>query len=335
MNRLFIDTAGISGEDLTTEILRIILTEEEFAPFQKLFYNRFLSKKEFKSTHEFIFEVQSQNSFEEGRPDLLIYNDNEVYCLENKFYAEFSSEDQLFRYRNLLRDNKKFIDCEIKKVFLLTVKKRQSYYESLVEELLKRLPDGEKKFSDLFYFIFWEDILELWKSDEYLVNALNDYIYHFYIKEINFSSEDIVLIKDKNIPNLLEKLYQLTNQVRNEIAQRKFQPTSISSSYQWWGFYIDLDNVKAWFGFGLNLWKMEKNFISPFGIQIQKNSIPSTFDLDKMRNDLESLNFEYDSNLYWLKRYPVTETELSAESLTNMLVSDLKQLKTLFSESKE
>ncbi|WKZ70878.1 MAG: PD-(D/E)XK nuclease family protein [Melioribacteraceae bacterium] len=330
MSRLFLDTAGITGEDLTTELLKIILTDKKYSPFQKLFYNRFLQKTEFKSTEDFLFEVESQNVFEEGRPDLLIYNDEEVYCLENKFYADFSSKDQLIRYHTLLQNNDSFKKCSIKKVYLLTIEKRKKYYEYLIDSLLDSGSREDKKFSDLFEFIFWEDILELWKSDDCIINALQEYIYDLYIKEINFSSEEIMLLKDQNVPELLDKFYKLISQVRDEITKRGFVATSIRSSYKWWGFYIDLNKVKVWFGFGTDLWKMSDDFISPIGIQIQKSSVSNSMAADKIRNELEPLNFNIHSQLYWIKRYPLKEDELNAGHLADMLEVDLRTIYGIF-----
>ena len=72
MRDLFIITEGLRLENLTTEILKIILEKDEYVSYQRLFYNYLLGRAVNKSTRELAFEIKSQEIFLEGRPDILI-----------------------------------------------------------------------------------------------------------------------------------------------------------------------------------------------------------------------------------------------------------------------
>jgi hypothetical protein len=90
---------GLSSENLTTEVLGFLLDSSTYAPYQRLFYSLIFPGSELQDTEERQFDVTTQMSFEEyGRPDIVIENERQVIFIENKFYASFSLDNQMYRY---------------------------------------------------------------------------------------------------------------------------------------------------------------------------------------------------------------------------------------------
>jgi hypothetical protein len=209
-------TEGLSSEDLTTEILRYILVSPEFAPYQRLFYSRLFSSVEptqLKSTDDYGFSVSTQVSYDKyGRPDLIIENENRLVVIENKFYAEFTNDDQIRRYFQFLCSTTNF---EEKFLILLTIKDRSDYYYNrILQQFSKDLPEPSLQAFDtftaqnniIFRILSWDDLLEDFDSPEFLITNLKNYIYGKFIKSSTLDDDELKLVQGSEVPKLFEDL---------------------------------------------------------------------------------------------------------------------------------
>lgn len=280
MKDLLLDIAGLNSEDLTTEILRIILIKEEYAVYQKLFFNSLFKNNENKSTIELRFEIKSQEVFEEGRPDLIILGEKEVIVIENKFYAGFSKGDQITRYRKIMD---KYFPGFKKRLYIITLAERVKDYS-----------DQLRAMNENADFLIWEDVLKLFKSDNFLIQALTGYIEEVFLKKIDIRKEDEMFYKTKAAAEAMDKLKTIVDQARNELSRRQLPTGRMSQSINFYGFYVGYEKVTVWFGYGLPWWS-NKNLVddrvTPLFIQIRDVFSPNPPFDDTIKDKLENAGF--------------------------------------------
>jgi hypothetical protein len=83
------------------------------------------------------------------------------------------------------------------------------------------------------------------------------------------------MLKDKDLPHALNNLYRTIDQVKNELSQRGFEKVKASQSFQYYGFYIDLEKVVMYFGYYFPLWvnPPDKSNITPIYLELQSSKI--------------------------------------------------------------
>ncbi len=139
-----------------------------YSPYQSLFYSLLYPGSKLKDTDGRQYEVQTQLSFETtGRPDMVIKGENQVIYIENKFYASFSMNDQMYRYYDHLKNN---YSGKEKLLVLLTIKDRIEPYLREIKSQFAKVLVGSKC-QDVFTYckdngvqlilISWDDIFQL------------------------------------------------------------------------------------------------------------------------------------------------------------------------------
>ncbi len=321
MSSFLLKIDGLSSENLTSEVLSYILTNENYSVYQRLFYNYLLENNKNLDTTELGFDITTQETFPKfGIPDILIKNSNEVYIIENKFYAPYSGENQLSRYCKILKTY--FSTYTTRKIFILTIKNRLKYYKSLIKS------DINKNIEDLknieIKYILWEELLHLFKSNDFIINNLDKYIKEKYLTNIIFKKQEMEILKNKNTPETLQKLFDFVVRVREILNTRDYKTGRIGQSYQFYGFFIELNDINVWFGYFLTAWLSLNNEIStPFYAQIRNEWIKTTNNMDsRFEENLRKVGFKKDSELEWLKPFDVemiNDVELFTEELINSL----------------
>jgi hypothetical protein len=316
MKELLINIAGLYSEDLTTEVLRIILKDIGYSVYQRLFYNYMFDNSINKNTSEYGFTIETQRSFLEGIPDIIIYDDNVVYIIENKFYAEFSQGNQILRYQNLLEEH--FKKQKVKKIYLLVLKNRKPYYESeLTKQQLKKEPQ--------ISFIIWEEVLSIFSSNNFLIESLSEYIKYKYLIELEITKEELMIYKNKNFANAINDLKILIEQTKDELGSMGFKTGRMSQSINYYGFMIENNNVCTWVGYGLQWWLASEEIITPLFMQIRDLFKPNPEFDDKFKKKLIELKFKDIGQEGWIKPY---NTVLFHEKfkLVNEIKIDLDEL---------
>ena len=303
MNNFLLNINGLSSEDLTTEVLKYVLVNQDYKPYQRLFYNYLLGNSEGKCTEDYAFEVQTQATIELlGRPDMIIQDSSDhVYILENKFYAEFSQGDQIKRYVEILK--KEYPSYKKRFVFLLGLKSRLDYYKHQVQNMIDT--------TDLFRndivieYRSWEKVLEIFESDNFVISALKQYIETKFLRTIEFSEEETTMLQNKEIPKNLEKLFNLISDVRDKLSQ-SYGTERMSQSLNYYGFYAGIKVRKLWFGYFFRLWskEFEPGIVTPIYVQIQKGwlgDIGQNFSIDKQ---LKDQGYYFEEGLQYVKPVP-------------------------------
>ena len=167
MKDLFINLAGLHSENLTTEILKIILTEPGYEIYSQTFFSYLLEGTNFNFEGNNKYSIDSQLRTEKGIPDLVIVGDESMFIVENKFFANFSGDDQVIRYLDILKDNP---SKKNKKLFILTIKRQHRLYDELIDLQLQKCNRLAEKLN--IDFKFWDDILLLFQSNNFLIEAL-------------------------------------------------------------------------------------------------------------------------------------------------------------------
>ena len=316
----FLDNiARLSFENLTTEVLRIILDSLGFEIYQKAFYNYIFENSDNKSTKEYFFEIISQKRFGSDQPDILITSKEKVFIIENKFFAKFSGDNQISRYKKLLV--KDYSDIADKTIFLLTLEKQKKYYKDL---LSKELGENFEENKDVrIKFIFWDEIIELFKSNNFLIEALEGYLKKYYLTEVKFSKEEYVMLNSKNIPETLYKIFNTVDHIRAEIENHGFETISYRSSQDYHGFYLIKGGLKSWFGSAIDWWKGLNENPTPFFLQVRDDWNTSVNFDNSLKDILNQLNFIYREDAKWIKPYSPSLIENDLTKLVENISDDI------------
>ncbi|MCU7493516.1 MAG: PD-(D/E)XK nuclease family protein [Ignavibacteria bacterium] len=334
MKDFFVSIEGLSSENLTTEILAQILISREFAAYQRLFFSHIFQENCLKSTEEYGYEVTTQMDFKElGRPDLVIYNTNSVFLIENKFYAPYSNENQISRYIEIL--NTHFSNYSRKEIFLLTIKRRLNHYEEKISKdlILSNTKVGTVKLN----YLLWDDILKIFASTNFVVNNLAYFIQTRFLTSIELDPKEIEMLNNNNYPQALNKIFNLIPLIK-DIILKSYTVQRTSQSYNYYGFYIEQGLVKSWFGYFFPLWltPIDVNVCTPLHLQIREEWITNGVDLTKFNNELSTIGFVKHNDFHWVKPYDLkllsskdSSSELNYEKLAQVLMNDLEKVQNV------
>ncbi|MCG9874333.1 MAG: PD-(D/E)XK nuclease family protein [Leptospiraceae bacterium] len=246
----------LSNDNLIAESLAYILNHPEFSIYQKIFYSHLLSIADHKDTEEWEFEISTQDFNQNfGIPDLVIQNDNLIIIIENKFWAEFSQNDQYWRYTQILLAKK---DFEKKFLVLLCLKCKLDYFKIKIYNQFQSKGIAMTNESELIsylnmngitpIFIIWEDIIDLFKSNNLLTQSMEFFINSRYINLIKMQKDDLVMLNSKIIPNFLFSLWGTVDQVKGILLEEKFNVGRTGQSRSFYGYTIYFDWGSLWFG---------------------------------------------------------------------------------------
>lgn len=322
MQDLLINIDGLSSENLTTEILRYVLVNDDFLIYQRVFYNYLIGIN--KTTLENNFDVLTQMRYTTyGIPDMIISNDSEAYIIENKFYAPYSGDNQISRYIDIL--NKHYHSIPMKKVFLFTIKNRKDYYESLIKNDLTK--NGLVAYIPLVEFKFWEDLLELFKSNNFLIDNLSYYINKSFIQSIKFKDMNITSLSSQITPESLKMLWQLIDSVKSKLKTTGVSVERTSQSINFYGYNCKNPKFDIWFGYFFPLWnyEYEKNKITPIYLQLKKTWIDKPVTNPDFESKMIKHGFIFNQEYEWVKPYDINLLKDEA-ALVKILVDDINYI---------
>lgn len=324
MNDFLLQIDGLSSENLTSEVLKFILTNDNYSIYQRLFYNYLLDNSANLDSFELKFEITTQEKFPQfGIPDILIRNENQVYIIENKFYAPYSGENQISRYYKILTNY--YSDYDEKIIFLLTIKSRAGYYQKLINDDIKK--NIQNKSNIKIKYKFWEDILRLFKSNDVIIQNLTNYIKEKYLTNIIFSREEMNILKDKKVAEALQKIFDYVVRVKEILSSRDYKTRRLGQSYQFYGFFIEIEKVDVWFGYFLSAWTLpHNNTYTPLYAQIELDWIKIDNPDMNFDNKLKQLGFFKHPDFGWLKPFDIDNNlDLLISELTYCLDEIKKQ----------
>ncbi len=306
-NKMNILESILRLEDNVTEILKNLC-------FYKLFRENFIEFLEIKE--EIIFDnIDTQiplniKNINYGIADIYIETEESIYIVEVKtnIYTNLSKHQKMGDYQKYL-DN--FNKLKNKKVIYLVPKQ---YKDNIESKNIKYWED----------FITMIKLLELDKLNPYIKDFIDFFNKHLMIENIyKFNNNEINLIKGEkvnytnvSIPELMEKLFNIVEEVKDKVNYINTK-TNTEQNPNWYGYYLrhsfkGIDGI--WFGIDFELWKNTKN---PFSIQIiAKNEILNTLNLDEFIKEDEYMYYipKFDNNKFDVKNF-VAQIEKVLEDL--------------------
>jgi len=321
---LFNNVSGRSGEDIATEVISYMLdSRQEYIPFQKLFFNRILQKP--LSSSQLQVETVTQATFESGRPDLIILTKDTLIVVETKLGAYLSGDDQLIRYCNVFKDKQlraffPFIEFEnISKNVLIFLAPRSTAKLSIAacNRLSKR--DNGMDFIRWctqqqidFIPLPWEEVLSDLDTKDSLQNELFLFVESYIYQELN--EEEIMILKDENVPSALNKLFNTIYDIRNHLASKEIKIGRLGQSYNYYGFHIESETLSSWFGYFLPIWEKYK---TPIFLQVREEWIKE--EKGEVLKKLKKLGFNQEPGHEFILPFSVDTIATWKEDLTKII----------------
>jgi len=329
---------GLSSEDLTTEMLGFILSSPTYTPYQRLFYSLVLSDGMLKDTQERQYEITTQMSFQEfGRPDMLIENDNQVILIENKFYAPFSLDNQIYRYYSFLKDN---YTSKEKYLILLTIKDRIELYLKDIRKQFEAHLTSDKS-DELINFcsengvsfqtLSWEDIFRLFGAEDVIIANLKNYIQSKYITSTILKEREIAMINSKEVPMLMDKLWAGIDKIRDMLSGENYKVLRTTQSRIFYGFAVERFWGKVYVEYYHYSWL---NYDTPYMMQIRSDWVDHNYRSQDLETHLKSIDFIYDKNMEYVLPIVIKEADI-AGSAVEAVKDKLKELDNLFEQLKD
>lgn len=262
---------GRRSEDLATQVLLILLQSPEFREVQKLFFQAILRDGLLLSTEDRRFRVTTQQADKKlGRPDLTIDGEDVLILIENKFSALFSP-NQLYRYSQILDEAGKH-----RSVLVLVCPKhhRKSYELDIIEQFrtgdetsntIEELQAQLQKKRIHLVVLTWEELLRILDSSHFLVGELAAFVRDRFLTHVQFVNTEVQRIMSTEIPELLNRVLNLVDRVKGEIAGGHIETRRSSQSIKYYGFGLGLSNTSFYFGYMFDWWI---KFKTPLFVQV-------------------------------------------------------------------
>ena len=324
---------GLSSENLTTELLGFILDSPLYSPYQCLFYSLLFPNNKLKDTDSRQYAVQTQLSFESaGRPDIVLEGENQVIYIENKFYASFSKDDQMYRYYDHLKNN--YYGKE-KLLVLLTIKDRIEPYLREIKSQFTKVLDGSK-LQDVFthckdngvqlIVISWDEIFQLFGTKDLLIANLTHYIKSKYIASTILNEGELQMLNTRDVPILLDKLWAGVDKIKDILSSENYSVRNTTQSRHFYGFVVERPWGTVWIGYYFQSWL---NYDTPYVMQIRSEWINENYKTSEFDTQMRNTGFILDKNLEFLYPLIVKETDLVG-NVIETIKAKLDQLDLLF-----
>ncbi len=243
-----------------------VVFEEYFCNLLRIdcFRNMFIKLISYKNTILNDLEIKYENF----NTEITLNKDNEKYGRADLF-LEVDNNEFIFEIKHKVRTS-------------LTEKQPNKYLEYLNNQnqhLFFLIPKRYKHKKDIFdkwenfteienQIFYWKDLVEEIRSKNLQEQNIEIKIFYefcefwFDMKTIKFTGEEMELLKNKNIPSLMENLEDITRNISNRVGLNdKFETIGYCHT-------IAIKDYRVYFGIDYNIWK-EKNL--PLSILIQNH----------------------------------------------------------------
>jgi len=323
---LFKRLSGRSGEDISTEVLAHLLSSEDrYVPFRKLLFNRIFSVP--PSSVQVHVETQTQAPFKFGRPDMIILAGEAIIVLENKLGAYLSGDNQLVSYCKVFDES-----SSLKNYFPLLdikmVKKRALVFlapRKIIDLSVSASDEACKKHQGKGFFDFliqrniifsplpWEEVLGYLD----LMDSLQYELYLFVRDYINqeLTQEERMILQNPQVPSAILKLFKFIDELRNNLSARGWSVGRMSQSAYYFGFQIETEKTKLFFGYFLLLWE---DFKTPIFLQVREEYIKED-NKDIFIKLLKDNSFIHNKEYEFIRPFKVDSIESWKDELIDIL----------------
>jgi hypothetical protein len=330
---IFEFTDGQSSENLTTEILHYILVSDAYAPYQRLFYSRLFPSEGNRSTDDYGFSISTQVDYgPHGRPDLVIENEKRIIVIENKFYAGFSFNDQMLRYFQYLDSVNGFDE---KYLVLLTIRDRASFYhQQMVQQFSGKESFGElmdyfREHRVFFKSLIWDDILNDFDSNDFIISNLKDYIQTKYLTSSILVNYEMEWVNDSSVPELLEMLWDGINKIKVELLEGNYDVQKTSQSRLSYGFSIE----EYWGKIAIQIYHIGwYRYKAPYLLHIRRDWFKDDFYNIDTERKLGSIGFFKDSNFEYVFPIKIKEVDNTVGYCIPIIHEKIDELREIFED---
>jgi hypothetical protein len=319
-----------SAENISTEIVAYFLSPEEgIVPFQRLFFSHILGSP--SSSKELDIQIRTQVDLgKTGIPDFVLLGGDgkALVILENKLGSYLSGETQLLRYAEAFkkeREIKLYFNYSLKRssavskrVLVLLAPKKALEISMLTtdEAFKKRYHTGFRKYLDEneieFRTIEWEKVIGWLDKRDSFQNELFRFVEDFLSLELTEGEE--MALQDPEIPIGLQKLFRNISAIANEVAAKKWIIGRMTQSYLWYGFNIETDLTRLYFGYSIPLWL-------EFGTPVILRATDTEFKLDRnlVSNRLIENGFVYGKGNQLIRAFKIESMDCWKRDLLDIL----------------
>lgn len=320
---LFEAVEGRRSENLATQVLLVILESPAFRGLQRLLYELLLGDGALLCTEARQFRVTTQESdVQLGRPDLKIEGEDTLVLLENKFSALFTP-NQLPRYAKMLEHARKGTSVL---VLMCPRHKRTGYELDVVRQFsgtgmrfptFKTLQDHLLTSNVRLRVVTWEELLRVMDSGHFLSTELASFIRERFLVHVEFTATEVRRIMSTEIPELLQKIFDLVERVKGEIEGNGIEAGRSSQSVRYWGFSLSKNGTAFYFGYMFNYWS---KYDTPLFLQTS-----STWERNHHLNDgvLAQAEFVKESDTEYL--FPIRLNEGDEDAVLHAVVERLQK----------
>lgn len=293
---------GKTGENISTEVLAYFLSAEEgIAPFQRLFFSCVLGSP--NSSEELDVQIKTQVDLgHSGIPDLMMLfgNGDTLIILENKLGSYLSGESQLLRYAEAFNKEefiKKYFspsrpaDMTTRILLFLAPRKtisisRLSTNDACIKKHHLGFTEYLRDNSIKFQTIEWETVIGWLDKRDGLQKELFLFVEDFLSQELTEGEK--MALQNPEIPTSLRKLFRNIAAISSEVQAKKWKIGRMTQSYLWYGFNIETDMTRLYFGYSIPLWEECK---TPVILQVKETDFILEKELVQAR--LIKLGFNY------------------------------------------
>ncbi len=329
---VFRRTSGLRGEDVSTEILAYMLSPDghgtlqrrHFVPLQKLFFLRVCGKA--RSSADLGAEVVTQQAFDVGIPDALILIDDALILVENKLGSYLSGDNQLIRYLEVLKDNPgitrafpTFAPELVTRRVLVLLAPRSIAFASVRQSEERALRDHGVTFAQLceesrvsFVRLDWEDLVGDLDMGDALQRELAFYVQDYIEQEMTMSEREA--LKNTDVPAALEKLFARLSGIQARLTVAGYRAGRMGQSYNYYGFSIEHEALKLWFGYSLPQWG---TYGTPVFLQLREEWVTAV--REPVVEAIQRSRFIKDERLEWVLPFKVDEIDSWPDRLNDVL----------------
>ncbi len=256
---------AVTDENSFTELFTNLLS---YQSFREKFFELIEIPYEFNIQYENILTQKSIGKF--GQPDITIFTLNFEYIIEIKHRVD----TPLTETNDKLKQHEKYYEYIVKT-------EKNNFQKKLIflipnNYIHKILIEENKNIK----IITWEEIIELIEKlpetknidsisiETFIYNQYSEYLKSWF-SYIKFTKEELEVMKNKIIPEKLENLYLLIDNVKEKFKEKhlKISKTEKNNDY---GFTLFVGEVEIYLGVWFYFWK-EKN--NPLSISVLADKI--------------------------------------------------------------
>lgn len=280
---VFSKTSGLTGENVSTEVLcHILSSTQNHRSFQKLFYYRVFGVLE--TTSAIDMELYTQVRFGDlGQPDIVCLSKDALIIIENKLLSGLSGSAQLAHYADLMTKEDILAGAlhlppplgihtrylvVLCPAHILPGVLRDTSEHVRAEGLASDFDAYCSSKEVIFRTLTWETVIADLETGDSLQRELHDYVFSHLMEPL--TKEELMILQNQEVPVALEKLFAKVRTIRDAFEVVNYRAARIGQSYNYYGFTIEHEYFSLWFGYTLPLWSQ---FKTPVFLQVRSDWI--------------------------------------------------------------